>query len=88
MADNIINPSTASAEELDIAELGPAVLINRFYASITAAGVRVAFTEVYSPERLPQFRTAVCMSVQDAVALCRLLRVLLRDIDPQVDSIV
>lgn len=60
-------------EELAIAYSGPAVLTNKFYITMTPTGVRIAFTEVQGEGYQPQFRTAVLLPFQDALALQQLL---------------
>lgn len=63
--------------ELDTAYEGAAVFTNKFYVSSGAAVVRIAFCEGQEPKVGPQFRTAVAMSAQDALALAAVIKELM-----------
>lgn len=65
--------------ELDLAFAGPAVHANRFYATIMPGGLRLTFAEQHAADALGQFRAAVFLSPQDAVALFDLLKRVLED---------
>lgn len=58
-----------SEPEIDAAAQLPAVLSNRMIASNTPIGMRIAFGEMRSAERLPVFRFATVMSYEDAEQL-------------------
>jgi hypothetical protein len=73
-------PELSDAEH-QVAFEGPALLANKVYLSITAAGARLAFAEQYGERVLPQFRTAVVLAYQDALALRDLISKLLADIE-------
>lgn len=55
--------------ELRAAFSGPAVLSNKMYCTAGPFGVRIAFMEQIGDKVSPQFRAAVTMSREDAVAL-------------------
>jgi hypothetical protein len=63
---------------------GPALHTNKFYATNLAAGLRIAFMEAMLEPVQPQFRTAVILAYQDAIALRDLLTHQLREIEPQL----
>jgi len=52
---------------------GQAAYVNRFVASGTPAGVRIAFLEITPDSAQQQFRSAVLLSYQDAIELKNLL---------------
>lgn len=61
--------------EMKLAEQCPAVLINRCVAQANKQVVRLTFFEVFGPTIEP--RTAICMSLDDATAIYRLIGELL-----------
>ena len=73
-----------SAQEMQVAFSGPAILSNRFFVTLGAAGARRAFAEQSTPETQPVFRAAVVMPFQDAIELARVLRLVLSDIEKQL----
>jgi hypothetical protein len=66
-------PDPASADEITIAQSGPAVFANRIFVTATQGLARIAFTEQGLPGTIPVFRNAVVLSVSDAIALRDLL---------------
>jgi hypothetical protein len=68
---------TLTEKDAEISLEGPAPFANRFYISI-GAFARIAFAEQSGPGKEPHFRSAVSLSIQDAVALAELLKALLR----------
>lgn len=52
----------------------PAFLTNRIFLVVKDNVVRITFTEQSGPDALPVFRTAVAMSMLDAIALSDLLQ--------------
>ena len=62
----------ATAQEVLIAGGGPAIFANRFYVTLTPAGVRIAFAEQLEGA-LPAFRTAILLPFQDAIGLAKIL---------------
>lgn len=64
--------------EMDVANSGPAYFTNRFLASIAQGTVRVTFVEVGLHSQ-QAFRTAVVMSVDNAIALSEMLQKLIQD---------
>ncbi len=75
-----------SETELDIANSGPALLSNRFYVTVAPFGVRIAFTEQSNPQKPPAFRTAVVMSIQDGIALYKLMQDLLKEAEASIEK--
>lgn len=78
-------------EEMAIAFSGPSYSAGKFFITMGGGGVRIAFAEV-SPEfgKAPvkdtvSFRTAVTLSILDAVALHRILREILKE--PEAEAI-
>lgn len=74
-----------SAEEESVGFSGPAISANRVLVHIGAAGVRISFVEQWGDRNI-EFRTAVMMPMQDAIALKNLLTGLLSDIERQVED--
>lgn len=68
-------PPPMSGEELEVSYEGPAVHVNRFYIIVEEDGrlARIAFAEMH-PEVAPVFRTAVLMTMENALALADLIR--------------
>jgi hypothetical protein len=77
---------TVSDTELAVTVAGPAVLTNKFFVGIGPHGVRVTFAEQTGPTMPPVFRSAVVMSLQDGIALYRLLQELLADAEKHIES--
>jgi len=75
--------SALSREDLEAAFAGPAPHSNRFFVTLGASGVRIAFTE-QNPGIGPQFRVATIMSYQDAIQLTELLQRLLKPVQDQI----
>jgi hypothetical protein len=65
--------------EFKEAHSGPAVYSNRFYVTMTAHGVRIGFMEQSEPGAVPVFRNAVILSLEDGIALYKLLQGTLKD---------
>lgn len=82
--DNVRKPTD---EELEVAWNGPALNSNRFYVNI-GANVRIAFCEQMNADKAPQFRTAVVLSHQDAIALSDLLKTMLAEIRETIDKAI
>lgn len=76
----------APAGETAVAFSGPAVLANRTYVSLVAAGVRLSFTEQDQPNSPVHFRTAVVLSAADAIAFKNVLAVVVADIEKQLQE--
>jgi len=62
-------PGALSEDELRAAFAGPAFHSNKIYLSITGSGARLAFMEQQGEPVPPTFRTAVVLSLPDALAL-------------------
>lgn len=62
-----------SDDELRAAFTGPAVNSNKMYLSMMSAGARISFMEQHGDAVSPTFRTAVILSIQDALQLRDLL---------------
>lgn len=75
-----------SKNELEISFSGPALATNRFFVSISPAGMRVAFAEQHSADMEPKFRTAIIMSIQDALAMRDLLNNMLKNVSTESAS--
>lgn len=60
-------------EGLRVSFSGPAVRANKIYLSMTSGGVRIAFLEQHGDPVPLAFRTAVILSVQEALSLRDLL---------------
>ena len=71
--------SDVTAEDVNVAFSGPAHLANQFIVACVPAGVRIAFCEQASPETTARFRSAVVLSLQDGIALYRLLQEALQE---------
>lgn len=65
---------------------GPAVLANRIFLTITGSGARLSFMEQHGDKVPPQFRTAVILSFEDALALRDLLERQLKDIEKSIKA--
>lgn len=65
--------TAVSEAELRSAFSGPAIYINKIYATGLGVNVRLAFMEQLGETVAPQFRVAVVMSTADALALRDLL---------------
>lgn len=78
MADKL-NPVTT--EEIDLAYSGPAPLTNKFIMRLMGPVARIAFMELESPKKLPQFRSAVTMLLPDAIELRDLLVRMLANVE-------
>lgn len=76
--------ATTNEDELRASFSGAAVNSNRFFSSMVSAGLRIAFMEQHGKAVTPVFRTAVLLSVQDAIALRNLLIRQLKDVEPLV----
>ena len=74
-----------SEAEVDMAYSGPAVLSNKFYVSVSGMGARIAFAEE-SEGRPAVFRTAVFLSLPDAVSLSKVLKELIKEIDGPISE--
>lgn len=75
-------PDAVSDEELRSVGDGPAIYSNKIY--VTAGSVvRITFSEQLS-SAVPQFRTAVAMAHQDAIALKNLLIQMLEPIEAEI----
>ena len=85
MADKPDGHRTLSDEEKEIALEGPAISANRCLLSLGSAGVRITFIEQVG-DRLPKFRTAVMMPVQDAISLKTVLTRLLAEIEEDLEK--
>lgn len=85
MADDTVKSRSLSDEEIDIALEGPAISANRCFISLGSSGVRITFTEQVG-DRLPKFRTAVMMPVQDAISLKTVLTRLLGEIEADLEK--
>ena len=75
-----------SDRELEIAFSGLAAASNRFFISLRPGGVRIAFTEQRGPDREPVFRSAVMLSMQDGIALYRMLSEMLKDVEATIEK--
>jgi hypothetical protein len=53
---------------------GPALLTNKMFVVVMGTTVRITFTEQPAPELLPIFRSAVAMSIPDAIGLSNVLK--------------
>jgi hypothetical protein len=71
---------TATEKETEISLEGPAPFANRFYVSVGAVA-RIAFAEQSGPGKQAHFRSAVSLSIQDAIALANVLNTLLRPLE-------
>ena len=86
MAEEVVGPPrSVTPEELKVVFSGPALLTNRMFVTLDRYGVRIAFTE-QKRDDVPSFRTAVVMSLQDAIALRNLLDSRLKPIEAQIQS--
>jgi hypothetical protein len=75
-------PDAVSDEELRSVVDGPAIYSNKMY--VTAGPViRITFSEQLT-SAVPQFRTAVAMAPQDAIALKNLLIQMLEPIEAEI----
>lgn len=66
-------PMNSTKADLEIAFSGPAATVNKFFATRTNNGLRIAFTEQGSADIPPVFRSAVMLSLDDARALAELI---------------
>ena len=79
-----INMAELSQADINSAFDGPAISANRSLIVLGPSGVRIAFVEQFSPEMGSAYRTAVLLSIQDAVALKNALQNLLKDVEAQI----
>ncbi|MCI0564218.1 MAG: hypothetical protein MN733_37560 [Nitrososphaera sp.] len=73
-------------EELKIAFEGPAILANRCLLTLGNDGVRIAFTEQDRDKQL-HFRSAVLLSIPQAISLKNTLTNLLREVEEQIAAV-
>ncbi len=91
MSDKPKSPSTelreANSAELDIAMSGPAFASNRAIIVMGPPGVRISFVEQWDAAAggTIHFRTAVLLSVQDAISLKKSLNTLLQGVEEQIE---
>jgi len=69
-----------SKNELEVSFPEPAMATNRFFVSLGPAGMRLAFAEQHGVDMGPKFRTAVIMSMPDAISLRDLLNNMLKNV--------
>ena len=81
-----LGPRKVTDKEMSVAWSGPALNANRFFVNV-GANVRIAFCEEANPELGPQFRSAVIMHPQDAIALKDVLVRILGPIEAQVKEL-
>ena len=74
-----LTAKSLTKEEIKVLSSGAAVYSNRFLATLTPAGIKVVFTEQNGEKDIPTFRTGVILSVQDGIALYKLLQKLLKE---------
>ena len=74
-------------QELKSAYSGSAILSNKFYVTVGPV-VRITFSEGHSSEAMPVFRTAVALSIQDAIALKNVLQDLLKEPEEAVTKAI
>ncbi len=79
--------SGLSVEEMKIAYSGQAILSNKFYVTVGSV-VRITFAEVHFLEESPIFRTAVALSIQDAISLKNVLQDLLKEPEDQIAKVI
>jgi hypothetical protein len=72
--------STISPSESAILNSTPALYSNKFYATMTTAGMKIVFTEIDSDKRISP-RSGVVCSYPDARALYKLIQKMLRESD-------
>lgn len=84
---SVENDVSFTLDDASAAFEGPAVLSNRFFVSVSDAGVRIAFCEKWGQENPTLFRTAVTMGYADAIDLHKLLKKMLQDIEPEVEKL-
>jgi hypothetical protein len=75
---------TPDMMELAVAEAiwgGPAFLSNRAWIVWTGQLVRITFGEQGGPDEAPHFRTAIGMSIADAIAFSKVLAETLKPIE-------
>lgn len=90
MGDTIeaeIQSGPAAEKDIELAFSGPAVLANRFFVSLGPHGVRIAFVE-QGPNTASNFRTAVALSMQDAMGLYRVLRDMLKEPEAALEAMM
>jgi hypothetical protein len=90
MSDTTQTPSDATPAvdaEMEVANSGPAILSNRFFVTLGQSGIRIAFTEQIAPEKPSAFRTAVALSFQDGIALYKLLQVVLKEVEENIEKV-
>lgn len=73
-----------SRGEFAAAFSGPAIAANRFFVTVGPGGIRIAFTEQWSDDTLPEFRCAAMLPIEDAIELKDLLERLLRPLEAQI----
>ena len=70
-----------SETELDVLLSGPAVLVNKVYATAMPSGMRIAFCENRGDDTTNQFRSAVVLSYSDVQGFIELLQRLMKRVD-------
>jgi len=80
-----VTPAPVNDADLGVAYEGAAVYANRFFVSIGPVA-RIAFAEQNGPDKKVFFRTAVSLSMQDAVALAHILADLVKPFESRLDE--
>jgi len=74
MSDQYVpHPGTVTADELRLANDGPALAVNRMIGQVLGPNMRLAFLELYLQGEPARFRTAISLSLTDALALSNLV---------------
>lgn len=84
MAETTQTTQPVSEREIEIALSGSAVAVNKFFIFVQDGGVRIAFTEQFTPEKEAHFRTAVMLPYQDAINLADVLKEMLAPIEAEI----
>ncbi len=81
MAEEDSKPAGIAETELDVVHSGPAVLVNKVYATAMPSGLRITFCENRGDTATNQFRSAVVLSYLDVPSFIDLLQRLMERID-------
>ncbi len=80
-----VTPAPVNDVDLGVAYEGPAVYVNRFFVSMGPVA-RIAFAEQNSPGKPIFFRSAISISLQDAIALAHMLTDLVKPFESRLDE--
>ena len=79
-------PLPVTGPELTVSGESAAIYSNRFFVTIGPPVVRIGFAEQWGPESALHSRTAVALTIQDAIELAKTLTDLLKPFEESVEQ--